>query len=157
MSQVTATNLQKVPLLSVIPVSGLELIAGIADRKFLRPGEVLFQEGKPSETIFFIIEGRIALSMRSDEGRIAKLSALEGGEVLGQMALLENKPVHLCTAVADAESLVIEISAAAFQKLSEEKPKLGVTVQKIIRSDLDKKLAAAGPSLRPLLIRALAT
>lgn len=156
MGQVTVTHLQKIPLLSVIPASGLEFVAEISRRKFLRVGETLFTEGTASESAWFIVEGRIALSIKSDDGKVGKLNSLEEGESLGELSLVEKKVTHLCTATADAESLLIEIPAADFKKLAEDKPKLGLTVQRIIRSDMNMKLASAGGALRPLLIRSLA-
>lgn len=156
MSQVTANHLQQIPLLSVIPESGLQILSSIAKRKFLRANETLFVEGTSSESTWFIVEGRIGLSIKSDEGKTGRLSPLEEGEILGELSLVETGVTHLCTAVAEIETLLIEISVADFKKLAEEKPKLGLTLQRIIRSDMNMKLACAGTALRPLLIRSLA-
>ena len=156
MSQITANHLQKIPLLSVIPESGLALIAEVAKRRFLRAGEVLFTEGTPSETIWFIVEGRIALTMKADEGKIGRLTMLEDGETLCELSLVEKNVTHLCTAAADEETLLVEITQADFQKLNENWAKLALTLQRIIRSDMNLKLSEAGAALRPILIRSLA-
>ncbi len=157
MSQVTAAHLQKSPLLRDFPPSGLELLAGIARRKFLRAGQVLFSEGKPSEALYLIVEGRVVLTMRAEDGRTAKLGALGEGEPLGQSALLDSATRHLCTATADAESLFIEIAAVDFERLAQDKPRLGTVLRQFLSADLDRRLLGAGPALRPLLLRALAT
>lgn len=157
MNQVTAAHLQKNQLLKDFPTSGLDLLAGIARRKFLRAGQILFAEGKPSEAIHLIVEGRVLLTMRADDGRLAKLGALGEGEALGQSALLDGAAHHLCTATAEGEALFIEIAAADFERLSKEKPRLGVTLRQFLSADLERKLLNAGPALRPILIRALAT
>lgn len=155
--RVTPTHLQKAPVLKDFPVSGLELICDIARRKFLRVGQILFDEGAPSEALYLVIEGRVQLTMKAEDGRVAKLGALGEGELLGQSALLDDATHHLCTAMAESETLLIEITAADFQRLSQEKPRLGVTLKQFISVDLDQKLLSAGPALRPLFIRAFAS
>lgn len=95
--------------------------------------------------------------MKSEDGRLAKLGALGESEPLGQSALLDSAAHHLCTATADSESLFIEIAAADFERLSKEKPRLGVTLRQFLSADLERKLLSAGPALRPIFIRALAT
>lgn len=157
MSQVLAEHLQKNTLLKDFPLSGLELLAGIAHRKFLRAGQTLFTEGKPSEALYLLVEGRVSFTMHAEDGRLAKLNALSDGESLGQSSLLDGATLHMCTATAEVDSLFIEIMATDFETLSKEKPRLGLTLRQCISTDLERKLLNAAPALKSIFIRALAS
>lgn len=57
----------------------------------LNKGEILFREGDPSDAMYVIKSGRIAITKAKGSGEII-LAEKAGGEMLGEMAFFDNKP-----------------------------------------------------------------
>ena len=59
--------------------------------RVLEKGEILFREGDPSDCMFVIKKGRIAITKTKGSGEIV-LAELHAGQMLGEMAFFDNKP-----------------------------------------------------------------
>ncbi|RME15007.1 MAG: Crp/Fnr family transcriptional regulator [Bdellovibrio sp.] len=59
--------------------------------KQLKKGEILFNEGDPSDAMYVIKSGLIAITKRKGNGEV-ELAELKAGEMLGEMAFFDNKP-----------------------------------------------------------------
>jgi CRP-like cAMP-binding protein len=81
----------------------------------LSPGEVLFNEGDVSESLFIIQSGQLRLYKPKGSGFV-ELAVLRTGEVLGEMAYFSKDKKRSCSANAIVECEVIEISFGAFGK-----------------------------------------
>jgi CRP-like cAMP-binding protein len=78
----------------------------------LNKGEILFREGDPSDAMYVIKTGRIAITKAKGSGEII-LAEKAGGEMLGEMAFFDNKPRS-----AGAKALVeAEVIALPFTSL----------------------------------------
>lgn len=94
---------------------------GEGDQLFARfgrtfqPGEVLFREDEPGNTMFVIQSGSVRITKSTRDGT-KTLAILGPGEFFGEMAILNAKPR---TATAEAESAVrvLEIDAKTFGQM----------------------------------------
>lgn len=59
--------------------------------KDLKKGDLLFREGDPSDAMYVIKKGRIAITKVKGSGEV-ELAELGPGEMLGEMAFFDNKP-----------------------------------------------------------------
>jgi CRP/FNR family cyclic AMP-dependent transcriptional regulator len=73
-----------------------------------RPGEVIFSQGDASDSVFYIQEGTVKLSVLSHRGKEAVVAMLAPGDFFGEHALAGH-PVRLeaATAVTSTRVLVI--------------------------------------------------
>ncbi len=69
------------------------------------PREVIYAQGDPSNTILYIQQGRVKLSVLSKTGKEAVVGVLGSGEFFGEGALA-GQPVRLATAAAMSESRI---------------------------------------------------
>jgi len=69
------------------------------------PREVIYAQGDPSNTILYIQQGRVKLSVLSKSGKEAVVGVLGSGEFFGEGALA-GQPVRLATAAAMSESRI---------------------------------------------------
>ena len=136
---------------------GLEIIAKIAKSRIVLAGKTIFQEGKPSESLYIVIEGRLSVLVKSADGRDAPLASLGAGEHLGEMALLASarKPLHLCSVVAEADSKLMEIGVADFQALMKDKPQACMKLLLSLSAEFGRKSVEAREPLRHLVARAV--
>lgn len=73
--------------------------------------EILFREGDPSDAMYVIKTGRIAITKAKGSGEII-LAELKPGEMLGEMAFFDNKPRSAgAKALQDAEVIALPFSA----------------------------------------------
>ncbi|MGH9138541.1 MAG: Crp/Fnr family transcriptional regulator [Acidimicrobiales bacterium] len=75
------------------------LIAAGHRRRFARR-EVLFHEGDPGDTLHLIERGRVAVRITTPLGDTATLAVVGAGETVGELALLDERPVRSATVVA---------------------------------------------------------
>ncbi len=89
----------------------LELLAAVAVRRELGPGQVLFRQGTPRSAVYVIAEGNLEI-VREREGRSDKLIVLGARETLGESALL-HPGEHSTTARAVGRVAVLELPREA--------------------------------------------
>lgn len=79
--------------------------------KKLNKGDTLFREGDPSDAMYVIKTGRIAITKAKGSGEII-LAEKVGGEMLGEMAFFDNKPRSAgAKAVQDTEIIALPFAA----------------------------------------------
>ena len=54
-------------------------------------GDVLFYEGDASHHLYVVLDGRIAILSRADDGREWMFNVMEPGELFGEMGMLDDK------------------------------------------------------------------
>ncbi|MFO7445768.1 MAG: cyclic nucleotide-binding domain-containing protein [Ignavibacteriaceae bacterium] len=79
-------------------------------------GEFIFVEGDPGNTMFSILEGKVEIRAHDKTVYIAG-----PGEILGEMALIENKP-RSATVVAKTKCKLAVIDERRFQFLLQQTP-----------------------------------
>ena len=77
-------------------------------------GERVFSQGDTADTAYLVLEGRIALTQAID-GRAVDIGTLGGGEVLGEMAVLEGGR-RAATATVVEECQLAPVNHTAFQQ-----------------------------------------
>lgn len=84
--------------------------------KRFSPGEVIFHENDPADSLYIIQKGQLRLYRPKGKGFI-EIAILRSGEVIGEMAYFDEKASRRsCSAAAIVSTEVIEISFKAFSK-----------------------------------------
>ncbi len=83
----------------------------MAGPKQLKKGDVLFREGEPSEAMYVIKSGKIAIMKTKGSSEIL-LAELGPGDMLGEMAFFDNKPRSAgAKAITNAEVIELPFKA----------------------------------------------
>jgi CRP-like cAMP-binding protein len=83
-------------------------------KKICKPGEVIFREGDESTEAYWIISGRVDITIRSGTVGLP-LARLGPGEIIGEMGLIDNKP-RSATATALGPTELEVITEEDFEK-----------------------------------------
>jgi signal transduction histidine kinase/predicted CoA-binding protein len=86
-----AEFLRKVPLFAELPEADLKRLCSMIKEVTLAAGETLFAEGDPAEEAYVIAEGEIEI-VKISSGRDVLLAVRTSGDVIGEVALLEQAP-----------------------------------------------------------------
>lgn len=134
---------------------GLEILARIAKPRIVLAGKPLFIEGQPAQSLVVVGEGRFQIVVKDADGKDTPVASLGPGEHLSEMAILSHaRPnVHLCTAVAEVDSKVVEIASSDFLKMMELKPQACIKLLLAAAQQFGQKVSDCREPLRRALLR----
>jgi len=81
-----------------------------------RPKDVVFAQGDPSESVMYIQQGSVKISVLSEAGKEAVIAMLGPGEFFGEGALAA-QPVRMATATAMGASRILVIEKQRMTRL----------------------------------------
>ena len=87
----------------------------------LRPGSVLFRQGDPTDTLFYVQAGQIQITVLSSQGKAGILDILNSGDFCGEGSLLGNR-LRVATATCRTDSLVARLERANVIRAIREDP-----------------------------------
>jgi signal transduction histidine kinase len=116
----TFSFLEKIPLFMGLPADDLKRLCGLTRQVSLPAGGVVFEQGSPGDFAYIIKEGQIEISRFSD-GRQVPLARRGPGEVIGEMALLEEAS-RMATARAITASVLVAIGREQLDQLLASSP-----------------------------------
>jgi CRP/FNR family cyclic AMP-dependent transcriptional regulator len=91
--------------------------------KFQR-GEIIFRQGGPADSIYFIVAGRIRLSVTDRDGKQATLGLLGPNELFGHQCLMFGRKTRIMTAQSVAASEVVMVPLEKMNRLLERDSRL---------------------------------
>src|ERR1700733_9785310 len=88
-----------------------------------RKDETVFAQGDPADSVFYIQEGKVKVSVLSQRGKEAVVALHGSGEFFGE-GCLTGQPVRLATVSAMTECTIMRIDKAAMVSTLRDEPKL---------------------------------
>jgi CRP/FNR family cyclic AMP-dependent transcriptional regulator len=73
------------------------------------PKQVIFSQGQRADTVFFIRQGRVRLSVLSKQGREATIALLGPGDFMGEGCIASDQPLRTATATATTDCSILKI------------------------------------------------
>ncbi len=128
-----------IPLLRDIPPLLIDLVLQKITLVTLAPGEVLFREGSEGNSVFFVVQGTLALTARHDLGTEVVLRIARGGEVIGETSFLTSMPRY-ATVTAREQSNLLELDRNALVPLARKHRALAEALNRLYE---ERVLAAA--------------
>lgn len=112
--------LKKIPLFAAMPDPDFERLCEIAEEVRLPAGAQLFAEGSPGMRAYVIMEGEVAIVKKSGNREVL-LAVRPAGEVIGEMALLEQAP-RMASVRAHTDATLLAIHHDELDKLLNSSP-----------------------------------
>jgi len=91
---------------------------GVTISKY-RKGQVVFAQGDPADSVFYIREGRIKIAVVSDQGNEAVVAFLKAGDFIGE-GCLTGRPRRISTARALQDSVITRVDKATMARILRE-------------------------------------
>lgn len=118
-------------VLNVLSDEELErLIPMLTERRF-KPRQMLFAAGDPAERVYLLLKGRVKIYQVAENGKEIILDVVSKGDVVGDMAIVENGERVAC-AQAIEETMAVSISWDDFSHLMQQSPKLGFAMMELM-------------------------
>jgi CRP/FNR family cyclic AMP-dependent transcriptional regulator len=112
-----------VDLFAAMQPDELERLATASRREELRRGDTLFHEGDEADRLYVVVQGRIAISKRSIDGRESVVALMEEGDLFGEMGLFQPQG-RSAEARALEPSTVLAVAFAPVREIYQERPEL---------------------------------
>jgi CRP-like cAMP-binding protein len=106
------------PLLASLDEAERDRVLRAARRRSYARGDVLVNEGDPSDSLHLVGSGRLAVRVSTPDGDNATINLLGPGDYFGELSLLEGRPsVRSATIVALEPAETLSLSAGEFRDL----------------------------------------
>jgi CRP-like cAMP-binding protein len=110
----------------------VERVAAHAVERRLTRGDVLFNEGDPPDSLYLVLDGRIAIAMASQiDHRESVVALMEADDLFGEMGMLDGGP-RSALARALEPSSVLSIPYEPILQLFDDNPRLLWNVTRLL-------------------------
>jgi CRP/FNR family cyclic AMP-dependent transcriptional regulator len=155
-----AAVLSEIPLFRVLGEDGIRDTARAGLSRRYRPGEIIFHQGDPGESLFALLDGLVKVVFTTEHGAEIVLNMLGRGDTFGEMALLDGSP-RSASIVTARPAWVFALPRARLLELMREHPGLadeflrllGRMVRRLTGQAADLAYLDLGGRLAKLLLR----
>ena len=107
--------IRRVPLFSMLTDDQAQAIADSVVKRRFRRGELVVEQGRKSNALFILLNGRARVLTADSRGREVILAVLEPGDYVGEMSLIDNEP-HSATVRAEVQTDMLVLARADFAR-----------------------------------------
>jgi CRP-like cAMP-binding protein len=129
------------PFLDALSREQADALRALGRRRRHDPGEPLFHEHEPGDSVLILLAGRAKLSSVTESGREALLGIRDPGELIGEMSALDDAP-RMATAIALEHVEVLVIPRSAFVAFLDKTPGVAMVLVRMLNRrlrDADRK------------------
>ncbi|MDO5288237.1 MAG: Crp/Fnr family transcriptional regulator [Pseudomonadota bacterium] len=121
--------IRRVPLFSMLTdVQATAVADAVIKRRFKR-GDVIVEQGKKSDALFILLNGRARVLTSDNRGREVILATLQPGDHIGEMSLIDNEP-HSATVRAEVQTDVLMLGRVEFARCLPENTSMAYAVMR---------------------------
>ena len=107
--------IRRVPLFSMLTADQAQAIADSVVKRRFRRGEIVVEQGRKSNALFILLNGRARVLTSDARGREVILAVLESGDYVGEMSLIDDAP-HSATVRAELRTDMLVLGRAEFAR-----------------------------------------
>lgn len=105
----------------------------------LAPGDFVFRQGEPGDSIFLLSSGRVTILFTPPEGQEVRLRSMVGHTMLGEMGLYRDMP-RGASVLVDEPTVVYRFTREAIARMEREEPRLAHAFHRFVVRMLASRL-----------------
>jgi CRP/FNR family transcriptional regulator, cyclic AMP receptor protein len=121
--------IRRVPLFSMLTIEQAQSIADSVVKRRYRRGELIVEQGRKSNTLYILLNGRARVLTADSRGREVILAVLESGDYVGEMSLIDNEP-HSATVRAEVQTDILVLARTDFARCLPENTSLSYGIMR---------------------------
>ncbi len=94
----------------------LAKVQGRGTTKEYRKNQIVFSQGSPADAVFYVLKGRVKLTVLSARGKEAVVAILENGSFFGEGSLA-GQPLRIGTATTMTECSILRVEREAMRRM----------------------------------------
>lgn len=138
------TALRRLPLFAELDTRDLSDIARVTTVRSYPPGEQVYVQGETGDEMLVVTDGSARVSWRLEDETV-DVATLEPGAVVGELALLTDRPRAADVLAGDEGMVGLVIDASTFQSILCERPEVALRLLSVLAD----RLAASDAATRP--------
>jgi CRP-like cAMP-binding protein len=103
------------------PLKLLDFVTPEGVRVEYKRRAAVFSQGDPADSVFYILKGKIKLTVVSKQGKVAIVALLDNGNFFGE-GCLAGQPRRMATATAVSDCLLLNVGKKAIMSLVQQQP-----------------------------------
>ncbi|MBT9459728.1 MAG: Crp/Fnr family transcriptional regulator [Burkholderiaceae bacterium] len=119
--------IRRVPLFSLLTTEQAQSIADSVVKRRFRRGEVIVEQGRKSNALFILLNGRARVLTADQRGREVILAVLQPGDYVGEMSLIDDEP-HSATVRAEVQTDMLVLGRNEFSRCLPDSSSLSYAV-----------------------------
>lgn len=128
-------QLREIPLFRDLDAAKCKLVAMSSDRLNYTAGDMVFAQGDSSDSVYFMLSGKIKVTKRRKDIEI-NLAELSGGAVLGETGVICGRS-RSATITAIEDTTMLRTDAHVFKELLHQVPQVAVALAKELADRVD--------------------
>lgn len=121
--------IRRVPLFSMLTEPQAAAVAEAVVKRRFKRGEEIVEQGKKSNALFILLNGRARVLTADSRGREVILASLQPGDHIGEMSLIDNEP-HSATVRAEVQTDVLMLSRTEFARCLPENTSMAYAIMR---------------------------
>jgi CRP-like cAMP-binding protein len=121
--------IRRVPLFSMLTEAQATAVADAVVKRRFKRGEMIVEQGKKSNALFILLNGRARVLTADGRGREVILATLQPGDHIGEMSLIDNEP-HSATVRAEVQTDVLMLGRMEFARCLPENSSMAYAVMR---------------------------
>lgn len=154
--RVVSMTLKRLSLFQDLDARELELLAAVMRERRVDADTVIFREGEPGSSCFFVVEGSIEVRKKVGRRHERTLATLRPGQMFGHIALVDAWP-RSATCIASESSRLLELERQDFDTLFHSGSRFAFKFQELIARVVAAQLRDANHKLNLLATASRAT
>ncbi len=136
----TPSIMKHVELFRGLSDEQLKQVALLGREEVYQVGDILCEQDAPGDKVFIIMRGQVEIRVRDRRGTQYSAVYLGAGQVIGEMALVDEGKRSATVIAAEDETTVFAIPSDAFVRLCKTDTHIGYLLMRNIAQDLSFKL-----------------
>lgn len=128
-------RLRDIPMFRDLDAAKCKLVAMSSDRLHYTAGDTVFTQGAPSDSVYFMLSGRIKVTRRNDDVEI-DLAELTGGAVLGETGVICGRS-RSASIIALEDTTMLRTDANVFKELLHQVPQVAIALARELANRVD--------------------
>jgi uncharacterized membrane protein len=129
------TLLASISLFEGLRAEDLDALASAVGERSFRAGEVIFNQGDQSSSMYIVASGNVNIFLPGEESRRISLKDLARGEFFGELALFDAKP-RSASALATTDTLLVELPRETLSAYVELRPRAALDILRMMAARL---------------------
>ena len=119
--------IRRVPLFSLLSNDHAQSVADNVVKRRFRRGELVVEQGRKSNALFILLNGRARVLTADTRGREVILAVLESGDYVGEMSLIDNES-HSATVRCEIQTDMLILGRTEFARCLPEQSSLAYAI-----------------------------
>jgi SulP family sulfate permease len=123
-----------------------EQLIAYCHRLDVRQGDTIATQGEPADCMHFILEGRVGIMVRFDDGRSVRVRSLGPHTTIGEMGLI-TRQLRSATIQAEIDSVLYALSVEDYERLKAENRPLHQALLSYVVTVMTERLSFASKTI----------